>query len=90
MLWLKDLLLTTKRVKRRLFGKSKRRIGRETQTDVFTTEEFCRLNENQSILPCDGRGYFHDGLKEIRDDIDIWDADYKTYWSYPYITWYNR
>ena len=56
---------------------------------VYTTDEFMKLYEEGSIRPFDGYGFFYDGVKRI-EDIDIWEADYDTYWSFPYVMWINN
>ena len=56
---------------------------------VYTTDEFMKLYDEGSISPFDGYGFFYDGIKRI-EDIDIWEADYDTYWSFPYVMWINN
>lgn len=71
--------------------KTKKQIKKELYcSEVYTKEEFLKLNEEKLIIPYDGQGYFHDGENET--NLSVW-ADSLT-WDdvkdYPYIVWYNK
>ena len=72
--------------------KTKEQIRKEIEFGVvYTLEEFIELNENGSIIPYDGNGYFHDGEKET--NISVWNMSLtpEDVWGkYPYVCWYNK
>ena len=65
-------------------------IEAETGGNVYTLEDFIKLNQSGFIIPYDGIGYFHDG--ENRTKKSVWDNTLK--WEdvkdYPYVCWYNK
>lgn len=70
--------------------KSVKMIEKETESDVYSREDFAELVRMGAFLPYDGDGYFHDGKN--RTDISVWDNTLigNELKKYPYVCWYNR